>query len=201
MARQVSVVDSALRAMFPQDYDKRCMYAAFGLRVLLREAGVNAKIIGGDFVAFVVARTEKRAGMEGFGFGEEYPSHYWVETEDTLVDLGPHYLPRASSYPAAKMPIVTWRTDEPLPLYLRYRTRIRYGPDVELASDAAITARMCDFLEQCANCKNARLGQPKLPSWVLTGTSSLVSAAERGDVWARNAMRFSRVARAEELPF
>lgn len=199
--RCISIVDRALRATFPDDYDKRCMYAAFGLRDLLKTTGHAATIVGGEFLAFTVSQSESEASLQGFGLGAGEPSHYWVEVAGSLLDLGPHYLPRSSSYPAAKMPIVAWLMATPLPPYLRYRAAVRYDPDVELQSNPATTKRMQDFLGECLRRHKAQIGQSKLASWLLTDASSLSAAAKAGDVWARHALRFERQTKVEQLPF
>jgi hypothetical protein len=62
ITRSLYVVDRSLRKEFREDYYKRCMYAAFGTTALLHEAGFKANIVGGDFLAFVVARFEQRGG-------------------------------------------------------------------------------------------------------------------------------------------
>lgn len=175
------------------------MYAAFGLRALLRLAGHEALIIGGDFAAFIVARTMGRAGLKGFGFAADGPAHYWVEAGSTLIDLGPHYLPRSSSYPVAPMPILAWAKSEPLPHVVRYRRMVEYASDVALDSTPEILARMERFLEACEARYRAQVGQPKLPSWLLTKKADLVLSASSGDPWAMSALRFLQEDRPEDL--
>jgi hypothetical protein len=103
ITRTLYVVDCSLRKEFPEDFYKRCMYAAFGSTALLQDAGYEANIVGGDFLAFVVAKSEQRAGLQGFGLGTDQPSHFWVEVDNTIVDVGPHYLPEDSRFPAASL--------------------------------------------------------------------------------------------------
>ena len=136
VTRTLYVVDRSLRKEFPEDYFKRCMYAAFGTSALLQDAGFNANIVGGDFLAFVVARFEQRAGLQGFGLGTDQPSHFWVEVDGTIIDVGPHYLPDDARFPATPMPFVAWSSASTLPLYLRYRSHIQYDPRVRLELDA-----------------------------------------------------------------
>lgn len=200
LTRALAVVDRTLRTTFPDDYDQRCMYAAFGLRALLHRAGHEARIIGGDFAAFVVSRTGERAGLKGFGFADDGPAHYWVEAGDTLIDLGPHYLPKSSRYPTAPMPILAWAKSASLVHVVRYRSEVEYAPDVELDSTPEIMARMERFLEYCETRYRAQVGQPKLPTWLLSGTPALTTAASSGDAWAKNALRFLRETRPEDLP-
>jgi hypothetical protein len=122
ITRSLYVVDRSLRKEFREDYYKRCMYAAFGTTALLQDAGFKANIVDGDFLAFVVARFEQRAGLQGFRLGTDQPSHFWVEVDDAIVDVGPHYLPDHSRFPAASMPFIAWSPVSKLPLYLRYRS-------------------------------------------------------------------------------
>lgn len=201
IARALYVVDRALRSEFPDDYDKRCLYAAFGTCALIQDAGFEANIAGGEFLAFVVSKSGQRAGLQGFGANPAQPSHYWVEVEGTIVDLGPHYLPRGSSFPAEPMPIVAWRPGSELPRYLRYRTTIRYAPDAELQSDGVITVRKEAFVSKCQSRYKAQVGQPKLPVWLLSGSVSFDAAVLRRDTWARNAKTFANGIEESQLPF
>lgn len=200
-ARCLTIVDRTLRASFPGDYEKRCLYAAFGLRALLKTRGAEATVIGGDVLAFVVSADTQRAGLQGFGFGSDGPAHYWVEADGLLIDIGPHYLPRGSSYSAAKVPMVAWRKNTPLPPYLRYRESVRYAQDVELVADSAIMERMKRFIEDCCKRNAAQSGQPKPPAWLLTDDGALRAAAKAKDVWALNALRFVQVAHLQDYPF
>lgn len=201
VARAVAVVDRSLRRIFPADYDKRCMYAAFGLQSLLKRSGVLANIVGGDFLAFVVARSGDRAGMQGFGFGNDGPSHYWVETEELLLDFGPHYLPVSSSFDAAPMPFVAWRHSEPLPHVVRYKPTISYAPGAELLSTSEIMARMAEFIADCNRRYTAQMGQPKPPTWMLSDIDGLAAAAKFGDPWAQGSLLFLSRTKVEDLPF
>jgi hypothetical protein len=181
IARSLGIVDKALRKEFPEDFDKRCLYAAFATSALLQDAGVQANLVGGDFLAFVVSRVGKRAGLQGFGGATGgQPSHFWVEVEDTIVDPGPHYLPKGSSFAAASMPLVSWKRTGALPPYLRYRAHISYDPAVQLHSEPSIMRRKDVFVAHCREKFRAQLGQPKLPAWVLSGPEALARAAQAG---------------------
>lgn len=193
IVRSIFVVDRTLRSMFPKDYYKRCMYVAFGISELLRNAGINAQIRGGDFLALVVAKKQQKLQMHGFGrSGSADPSHYWVETSSTLIDLGPHYLPKGSSFSASAMPVIAWNTSTPLLRCLHYNCRITYDPEVMLLASASILERMDEFLDRCNARYKAQKSQPNLRSWLLTDKSSLISSAERGDAWSLAAVRFER---------
>lgn len=201
ITRTLYVVDRSLRKEFPEDYYKRCMYAAFGTTALLQDAGFKANIVGGDFLAFVVARFEQRAGLQGFGLGTDQPSHFWVEVDDTIVDVGPYYLPDDSRFPAASMPFIAWSPASELPLYLRYCSNVQYDPCVRLDSTPEIAKRLDAFVAACRARYAAQSGQPKLRSWLLTGGTALETAARTGDAWAQNAIRFANGIKEERLPF
>ncbi len=201
ISRALSVVDRTLRKEFPRDYDKRCIYAAFAICALLHDLDIEANIVGGDFVAFVVSQSGDRAGLQGFGNAGEELSHYWVAAADTIIDVGPHYLPKGSSFQAANMPLVAWSPMNELPLVLRYRPKMRFASQVELRSSTEIQVRKELFVSQCTRRYNAQLGQPKLPTWLLTGLASLELAARSGDFWARNALLFADRMDEAQLPF
>jgi hypothetical protein len=201
IASCMGLIDSVLRTLFPDDYDARCMYAAFGLSSLLRQSGLDARIVGGDFLAFVVSKDGRQANLQGFGQGSDsaLPSHFWVESSGRLLDLGPHYLPRKSSFPAAAIPGIALPLSQS-PLFLRYRAKIRYEPDVQLASDDTITGRMQAFLKEC-NSRWKKGVRPTLPTWIFSDKEALQRAMTRRDPWAHGATQFARRARIEELPF
>jgi hypothetical protein len=201
IVRILAIVDKALRNEFADDFDKRCLYAAFAVFALLQDEGFDTHLAGGDFVAFVVARSGERVGLQGFGYGRDQPSHFWVEVQDTIVDLGPHYLPQGSSFAAAAMPLVAWQLSDGLPVYLRYRAHMRYDPAVQLQSFPDVMARKDRFVAGCRAKYAAQRGQPRLPSWLLTSPMALELAAREGDVWAKNALRFAAGIDKSQLPF
>lgn len=204
VTRSLAIVDKALRAAFPDDFDRRCMYAAFGLRQLLQEAGQTVQIVGGQFLCLVVSPDGSRATFQGFGTPSAQapePSHYWVEVGQTLVDLGPHYLPRRSSHRAAPMPLLRWSLQTNLPSFLRYKEAVRYDQNVELIADNAISKRMDDFLLRCQQESRSATGDVKLPSWQFRDLGSLQYAVQRGDAWARGAMSFIKTRPTVSLPF
>ena len=200
--RSLAIVDRALRQSFPDDYHKRCMYAAFGLQAMLKDLGFEPDILGGDMLAFMVSRSERQGGMQGFAGSVDGHAHYWLEVEGRLVDVGPHYLPRDADYPAATVPFVSWSIQEPLPPFLRYRIGGNFGSKTVLLSDEIINERMDKFVAICRRKLKGQVGQPKPPYWVLSGTASLLHHGAEGDPWVRNAMRFATMREAVAgLPF
>lgn len=199
--RLLGVVVRSLRKEFPVDFYKRCYYAAFAMRALLRDAGVEAEIVGGDFVAFIVANNGARAGMQGFGFGEEQCSHFWVVAEGRLLDVGPHLLPNDSSYPVAAMPLVAWEMGVPFPAYLRYRPLQRFPAEAVMSAVPEQNARCDRFIADCRNRLCSQIAGSKPLSWLLTGPSATEAAARARDPWAQGALRFAGMTRLAELPF
>lgn len=147
--RALSVTLRALRSAFPDDHDRRCLYAAAGLQRLLDRVRIDARIQGGDFMALVVSKGGDRPSMQGFGRSEAWAevSYYWVETPELLLDVGPHLLTRSSSFPAAGIPLLAWNKKEDLPVALRYRTRERYDRDTMMILPGEIASKMKAFLD------------------------------------------------------
>lgn len=202
VVRSFSVVDRALRRSFPTDYHKRCMYAAFGMQMLLSDYGHEASIQGGDAVTFMVSRSGQQAGMQGFANAAEGHAHYWVVAAGRLIDIGPHYLPQDSSFAAAAVPLICWDLSGDLPPFLRYRVLEDFGPLTALVTTVEIQSRMETFIEQCRSKARNLVGQPKLPTWVLTSREAVEQSAAQSDVWAKGALRFASMPGVEKsLPF
>lgn len=196
LERVLCVVDRSLRKEFPDDFHKRCLYAAFGVHALLRDRGYSPNIVGGDFSAFVVSRDGMQASMQGYssrGASSE-PSHYWTELDGSIIDLGPSYLPYESRYPALSMPVACWEMSHRLPKALQYHPEVWHGVEAELdpASPAAI--RKEKFVEQCRQRDKSPMVNPKLNSWLLRSMVSIEDSAKRGDRWAAGAIRFEQMA-------
>jgi hypothetical protein len=201
LERILTVVERTLRKSFPDDYHKRCAYSAFGIYTLLKDADVPAHLVGGDFVAFVMSLDGQRAAVQGFGFGEDQPSHFWVEAEGRLIDIAPHFLPRESSFPVVEMPAVAWNLAEPLPLFLRYRVQDRITGPAAMSADPVINARCDSFVAACQQRLQAQIGPLDFPTWLLTGANSLAKKAQGRDRWAWGAEKFARISQESDLPF
>lgn len=197
----LTTVANALRVEFPDDFHKRCLYAAWGVRSLLIDAGVRAEFIGGDFVAFVVSRDGTRAGVQGFTHAKDQCSHFWVEASGRLIDIGPHFLPNESSYDVAEMPAVAWDLSHQLPRYLRYRIQERFNEDTLLIRDQVINSRCAAFAECCRRIARSSDAPSKFPTWIVTGPASVEIAANRKVPWAIGAARFARRSDSADVPF
>jgi len=201
LERILAIVERTLRKTFPDDCQKRCAYSAFGIHTLLKDAGVEATLIGGDFAAFVMSLNGGQAGVQGFGFGEDQCSHFWVEADGRLIDIAPHFLPRESSYPVVPMPAIAWDLNEPLPAYLRYRAIERFPESAMMSSDATVNARCEGFVTACQQRLQAQVGPLDFPTWVVTGSASVAKMINRKDRWALGARRFEGLADLQDLPF
>lgn len=192
VSRSIAVLDLALRQAFPDDFDRRCMYAAFGLKLLLAEAGFATKIMGGDFLCLVLGSHSRESMLQGFGSSTSpESSHYWIETGAELVDLGPSYLPKGSSFRALPMPVIRWRLTAALPTFLQYRARVQWDTHVELDSSNEIRQRMADFLDTCQRLNQIEAVALKPTAWQLRDFETLRFAAQKGERWAAGALEYS----------
>lgn len=198
--RIMTVVAECLREMFPGDFYKRCAYTATGTLSLLREAGADGSLVGGDFAAFIVATAGNKAGLQGFGLGTDQCSHFWVEAEGRLIDVAPHFLPADASYPIVPMPGVAWDLARGRPQALRYREIQRFPGSTSFSADPLIQERGQDFAQLCRE-RFSHQTVARFPTWIITGPESLNIAANKGNAWARGAKRFEALAHASKLPF
>ncbi|WP_150636667.1 hypothetical protein [Pseudomonas fluorescens] len=188
--RILCVVDRCLRSQFPDDYHKRCMYASFGIHRLLQAMGHNPVVVGGKFLAFVVSRHERKGSMQGYASDTGEHSHYWVELNGVIIDLGTYYLPVESSFPACEVPAVFWDTSYALPRGLRYDPQARYESTEVTHLAPHIIEKMEPFLAACHARMAKPLVKPKIGKWLITTPSSIDRAASKGDLWARGMVRF-----------
>lgn len=189
----LATVASCLTEMFPKDFFKRCAYAASATASLLHDEGAEANVVGGDFAAFILAASGDRAGMQGFGFGQDQCSHFWVEAGYRQIDLGPYFLPFDSSYPVVPMPAVAWDARQSLPRSLRYRKLSMFAATASFSPDPNIQERSARFLNLCRE-RIASGVNRKFPTWIVTGAPSLDIAANKGNPWAIGAKRFEKAA-------
>lgn len=197
----LAAVEALLCESFPDDFYRRCAFSAFGVRALLRDAGVDAVLVGGQFAAFVMTPDQGRLAVQGFRSGQEPHPHYWVEAEDRLIDLGPHLLAFGSDYPIVPMPALAWDMSAPLPASFRYRAQQRYPADSPMSIDPKLCAQADAFVRQCRETRAARKSALRLPTWLATSYASLMAAVQREDQWACGAKRFEQVAQNHPLPF
>lgn len=198
--RILCVVDRCLRGQFPDDYHKRCMYASFGIHRLLEALGHSPAVVGGNFGAFLVSRDERSASFQGYASDAGEHSHYWVELNGFIIDLGPYYLPVESSFPASEVPAVFWDTGYELPRGLVYRSVTRYESTETAHLEPHIVEKMEPFLAACHARMSKPLVKPKIGKWLVTTPSSIQKAAGKGDQWARAVIRYESMP-PERLPF
>ncbi|WP_233331075.1 hypothetical protein [Pseudomonas nitroreducens] len=188
--RVFCVVDRCLRNQFPDDYYKRCMYASFGVHRLLQALGYSPVIVGGNFGAFVVSRDQRKASIQGYSSDSGDHSHYWVELDGSIIDLGSYYLPVESSFQACDVPAVFWNASSPLPKGLIYSPAHRY-PSSDISHLAPhIIEKMKPFLAACYARMAKPLAKPRLGKWLVTTPSSIQKAARKGDSWALAMIRY-----------
>jgi hypothetical protein len=197
----LAIVETLLCESFPDDFHRRCAFSAFGVRALLRDAGVDAVLVGGQFAAFVITPDQARLAVQGFRSGHEPHPHYWVEAEDRLIDLGPHLLAFGSDYPIEPMPALAWDMSAPLPASFRYKAQQRYPADSPMSIDSNLCAQADAFVERCRAMAAALDRVPRLSTWLATSYASLMAAVERQDSWACGAKRFEQLAQGHPLPF
>lgn len=198
--RALCVVDRCLKAQFPDDYYKRCLYASFGMHSLLQAMGHRPVVVAGNFLAFVVSRDLRQGTMQGYGSDAGRHSHFWIELDGAIIDPGTYYLPIGSSFPASEMPALFWHMGYRMPKGLRYVPETRYASPEVAELEPHISAKMMPFLAAC----HARIAQPlvkpKIGKWLATSPSSIKKAAIKGDLWARAVMRYESMP-ADPLPF
>lgn len=200
ITRAFAVTDRSLRAFFPDDFFKRCWYAAFGMAALLEDAGVPAQVIGGDFLCTVVSSDRTQLNLQGFGTRQAgEPSHFWVHTDSLMLDLGPMYLPYESSFAAPPPPMLRWPLSAPLPPFVVYRERARYAKDVAIM-EPTIQKRTTEFVAMCRRENRSQVGRAFPPGWQLKDYQSLRFAALKGDTWAVAAGEFMRRSLRAEFP-
>lgn len=188
--RMLCVVDRCLRSQFPDDYHKRCMYASFGVHRLLQAQGYSPVIAGGNFGALVVSRDQRTASIQGYASDSGEHSHYWVELDGSMIDLGSYYLPIESSFQACEVPAVFWSASYPLPKGLIYNPVNRY-PSSDISHLAPhIIEKMEPFLAACCDRMAKPLAKPKIGKWLVTTPASIQKAARKGDPWALAVIRY-----------
>lgn len=197
--RVLCVVDRCLKGQFPDDYYKRCLYASFGVHGLLQAMGRSPAVVGGNFLAFVVSRDQRQATMQGYASDSGEHSHYWIELDGAIIDLGTYYLPIGSSFPASEMPALFWDKRYHMPKGLRYAPEARYASPEVAHLEPHIIEKMVPFLAACHTCMAQPLVKPKISKWLVTSPSSIKKAAIKGDLWARAVMRYESI-QTEPLP-
>lgn len=173
-----AATDWCLRNSFPDDYDARCLYSACAIHTILKRKSVKTIIVGGNVGVFTLSADGREVLLEGFGGGDiAQPSHYWIEANGLILDLGVSYLPKRSHMSAVSMPMIAWMKNNPLPNYLQYIDKIRYAEEVEYIFPDDITNRVPEFIRRCEKRYASRTAKKKLPTWLLTNQKDLDKAA------------------------
>lgn len=200
--RAMTSVDRALRRAFPDDAGQRCMYAAYALAALLRDAGYQAIVVGGDFLAFVPNRDGLEAAFHGFGGGVDAgtASHYWVESENRLLDTGPLLLPQTAAKPIETPPAVYWPLEADLPRYLRYNPRMRMAPDAVFSTIREQCEKAENLIDDCRRRMRTAKGTGPTKLALLDGPNYTRLNA-RSDAWASAAWRYENSPQFGDPPF
>jgi hypothetical protein len=201
VGRILTAVVRSLRQEFPDDFFKRCHYAAFGMRALLADAGVASQIVGGDLAAFIVSTDGRRSALQGFGYGQDQCAHYWVASDQHLFDVGPHLMPYDAAWPIAAQPLIAWDLAAPLPAYLRYRTLQRFAAAAPMGQVEAHNLRCDRFVAACRDRSARQAPSAANATWLLVDAASTAAAARRRDVWAGGALAFADRRPPARLPF
>jgi len=201
ISRSLALTDRALREFFPDNYWKRCMYAAFGLQLLLEHEGIGCDIVAGDMLCVVRKRRGGAPYMDGYKSPiPGRPAHFWVETTDAILDMGPYYLPKEAREPIADLPFVRWLKRAGLPNFLRYRELVRCprGTPIQL-DDPVVMDQLGRFLPYCRSLPHQ--APPQCVTWELSDIDSARAMSQRGDLWANTALRFDAWVDPAKLPF
>ncbi len=111
---------------------------------------------GGRFSAFVVSQDQRRGFVHGYASESGEHSHYWVELDGSIIDLGTYYLPAGAGFLACEMPAVFWDTAYAFPKGLTYAPEASYASSEVAQLAPHIIEKMEPFLAAC----HARMGRP-----------------------------------------
>jgi hypothetical protein len=137
--------------------------------------------------------------MQGYASDSDEHSHYWVELDGAIIDLGTYYLPIGSSFPASEMQAMFWDMGYRMPKALKYAPDAHYASPEVAHLEPHIIEKMMLFLAACHARMAQPLVKPKIGKWLVTSPSSIKKAAIKGDLWARAVMRYESMP-AEPLP-
>lgn len=193
-------VNRELIKRFPENAGQRCMYSAYALAHLLREQDREATVVGGDFAIFAPARDGKSAAFHGFGGADEpgTASHYWVESEDRLVDASTLLLHQTTNQAIVRLPIVYWPIIRKLPRYIRYVETMRAHRDAEFST----ISEQRETAEAVIDGSRRRLSNKGMQtkSDVLDGPEYIVRAKAKS-AWAKAAAEYEANSRYGQPPF
>lgn len=195
-------IDRELRKRFPDNAGRRCMYGAFALAHLLRDATFEATVIGGDFAIFVPTRDGKSAAFHGFGGSTKLgtTSHYWVESEGRLLDASTLLLHTTTLQNIVRLPVVYWPVSKSLPRYIRYDKKMRAYAGAEFSTIPEQRETATAVVEECR--RRMKVGSRTVTTKleVLDGPEFVFRARARNS-WAKAAADFETNTRYGPPPF
>lgn len=189
--RLMNVVNRQLLQTFPSDAGSRCMYGAYALAALFREASYEATVVGGDFAIFIPSHDNSSAAFHGFGGSEVVGtlSHYWVESGKHIVDPSPLLLHMTTTQHLANRPVVYWPLSEPFPRYLRYIPKMKISHDAEFST----VPQQCDaatlFTNKCRQRLTTQRGVMTKSFSVLDG-KEYIFRTKKPDTWTKAAKQY-----------
>ena len=193
--RVFHTVDQELRQSFPDDYWKRCMYAASATKTLLEKLGKNSIVVSGDFIGFVVSPDSKTASFRGFASAENSAAHLWVECENTLLDIMPFYLPddNENQNSMCKLAPIAWNQKERLPPAISYIVKTRYAVDFKFRGMPGYQEKITAFSDACVErMAQTRRVKPHF-NWVLSDSKILSVMANIRDPWAMSLVKYENM--------
>lgn len=192
--RAAYIVNKALQSYFPEDYQARCMYAAYGTQSVLQTMGYQSRIVAGSFGIFSLARDGSRVTFDIWGGNDTGVSHFWCVVNGRILDPTSPFMSHKGAFPKYPAPIVYWDATKPMPRCFRYTYACDLDPRSIEKHDAGMKKRRAEFVALCDEKLQRTKGQPRMKSWLLKDMSSLRIAARSGDGWAAGALKL------EEMP-
>lgn len=199
VVRAAYVVDRSLRSYFPHDFQARCMYAAYGTQAVLRQFGYSSRINVGTFGMFSVSRDGRRSAMDAWGGRGNTLSHFWCVVENRIIDPTSPYMAMKGSFEKADAPIVYWNILKEMPKSFRYYYAADLSPRSPDTYDDDMKKRLREFVQTCESKAREIKGQPRMKYWLLKDMHSIKAAADRGDTWAKAALRLQKMPGDDQL--
>ena len=133
----LSVVDTAAKAHYRQDYSLKCLQTASALQLLLTRVRISSLLWVG---AVCVAEVFEQAGVASWGGFWDSDHHFWLETEfQEYVDLGIgqlHLHPLRRRTDGIPMPSIWWNDIGKWPHVIRYLPDTTASFELDTTEDA-----------------------------------------------------------------